>query len=337
MMKTVEERLDTFLDKPAAWAGWLGALLLLLPHSKYLTCPGAYVAGPLTVGLHLMGWAALLATAWALYHNALQWRARIAGALSMSVAALLLVMLVGVPVRAAVWTDPAYMMLLAAGFSAAGVGLWRAQWWSRWLAMGLAMAGLVAFVLNGMAVPFLHTWMGWLCVALAAGSALVLVNVSGSAMAEQFELGSSAPTMWQRSEQAVAWLRRAMVLNTMALPMLFVFAWEQPAIQALPWVQALAALFGVALGAGLFLAGRGAIVGLGLMVASGAAAMGLLGVLSVVTGGSGAVVASVPAGVLFYYGVFWLPATISAVVALGQLLPDLVERVAPSNTSPFDR
>lgn len=195
------------------------------------------------------------------------------------------------------------------------IGLIVRRGWGRWLALGLAGAGLGTGLIN--AINFWpvtgaldHDHLAWSIDACrhewayqisAFGSALIAIAMIAA------RTSFTANATWSSGEPVMRALRISLIASFCAIPMLLIYAWMQPvAAETQPWAVVLA----ITLAVGSVLAVRGRLAGALLLVAGG---IGLAG-----TTAATYLLAS-DRWIALYYVVFWSPAALAAVVS-GALL-----------------
>jgi hypothetical protein len=146
---------------------------------------------------------------------------------------------------------PDQLPFLIAYALATAAGLVARRAWGRWLALGGGLAGVVGFAWMAVrfrGVPSLDSPVLWRTVVLLAGSALVVVAMTGAAMRAHF--GTSPRSLSAVPGVRGGVLRAGTLLALAAVPYLLMFAIEGR--RPLPLVAALL----VGAGAGLVIAGR---------------------------------------------------------------------------------
>ena len=208
------------------------------------------------------------------------------------------------------WHDPRYAAFLSVLLALTLLGIHRRWFFSRGLAMALAVAGIASAGLN------LYWWLAyrephtWLLAAHIAGALLLWANLAGPTMRQAFS--KDASTIWTSHDPLVRSMRWAVVTHFGAIPMLLVYAWMQPIVPS-------TATFAVVLAA--FLSASLALVIARKAIGAIALALGGVGLLvhTTMTFTMAQSLGDSAGSIAVYYTVFWLPAALSALVCAVRL------------------
>ena len=220
----------------------------------------------------------------------------------------------------AAYPSPMFAVLLATATTLGAIGLVRRQMWARWLFLALGAAALGSGGLNAIRFwsvtaevdPRQLAWshllieQAWGFLASTVAGLLIVANLATAGGA--FVAGRSHAA-WTSDATVVRTLRWLTIAALVAVPMLLVYAWIQPIVDATrPTALALAA----ALTVGVTAAVRGRLIGVVIVCLGG------LG-LCAQTVATYLLASPRDHNVALYYAVFWLPAAALAVVAGAQL------------------
>jgi hypothetical protein len=181
---------------------------------------------------------------------------------------------------------------------------------ARWVALGLAVSGIVSGAMNTLTMtafsPQTHCTapVSWTFIVGLLWSATLWMALAGPSMRKAFIGRKAADAVWGSSHRLVRVVRWTALANLVAIPMLLVYTWAQPVVaQTSCWAFSLAILLGV--GTALTLTRK--VVGAMLLSLAG---VGLLGLswATVSMGGCGAL------WITGYYAVFWIPAGLLSLV-----------------------
>ncbi len=173
-------------------------------------------------------------------------------------------------------------------------------------------AGIVSAGLNLVNFALTRHSYSWLLATHIAGCLIIISVLCGDDMRNWFRRGSSR--VWTSKEPMIQSLRMTILSHFAAIPMLLVYAWMQPVVEATaPYAVALAALLSVS----VILASLRKVVGAVGLTIGGVSLLGFgLTTLLLRTGVSQSAWAGQVAA---YYAVFWFPAGICALVCARHL------------------
>ena len=190
--------------------------------------------------------------------------------------------------------------------SVALVGLLDRRTWARWLALGLAGAGLLHATFEVGASWAAADARLWISSLQGGGCLLLMVGLAHPGVRD----GDEPPiheTIWGSGLAEIRWLRAAIVCSIGATPALLAYGWAQPA--SIRMLEGPAILFAASLALGILVTLRGKTVGVVLLGLAGLGLLALAGLL--VAAGTTALDHRIAA----FHGCFWLPAAISNIVA----------------------
>ena len=197
------------------------------------------------------------------------------------------------------------------GLTALGaLGLAFRALWARWLALGLAAAGLLSGLLNSAIVWGVQDCGSagaelWPHFAFSAWSAALLAVLAGPAVRDALLARSKHAEVWGAQHRLMRVLRPTLVASLVAIPMLLVYAWVQPVVAAT--VPSAFFLAGV-LGLGVLLTVARKAVGAVLL------SLGGLGLLAQTVATMSLADTALSFGVATYYAAFWAPAALLSIV-----------------------
>ncbi len=208
------------------------------------------------------------------------------------------------------WPETRYAIFLSTLLGLTTAGILRQWFVARWLAMALAVAGILSAGLNVAPWLSLRTSFTWMLATHIAGALVVLANLFGAEMRGSFARGAS--DLWTSREPLLRSVRWTMVTHFVAVPMLLVYGWVQPIVPGTSTIAvALAAVLAMSLA---LVAARKAAGAIGLALGG----VGLLVHTGTVVLASHALADPNPA-IGLYYAVFWLPAGLAALVCAFRL------------------
>lgn len=208
------------------------------------------------------------------------------------------------------WPDRRYAIFLASLLGLTCLGLVRQWFVARWLAMALAVAGILSAGLN------LAPWLSmrgsftWMLATHVAGALIVIGNLFGAEMRATFARGASE--VWVSADPLLRSVRWTVVTHFVAVPMLLVYAWMQPIV---PGTATIAIVLAAVLALSLALVvARKAVGAIGLALGG----VGLLVHTATIVVAAQELAA--PNGTIgLYYAVFWLPAGLAALLCAFRL------------------
>lgn len=290
------------------------ALALALPvavavFAHHLGATMAWV-GPFELAISATLGACVLGTIVAVASRAPRVSIAIAAFLLLANTALLLAMAAGVRLVPVPPPDARFAIVFSAATLVGIAGLVTRRAWALWLGVAFGAAGIASGGLNAhnfwsisaTPLPDHMPWYldvcreTWSFFVIALGGALIVINLVAARTA--FPVRGA----WAASAAVMRGLRATVLASFAAVPMLLVYAWEQPLVhQTRGTALALAAVLTVALVTAL----RGRVIGALLLVVGGLG----LAAQTIVT------LALAPAPrMALYYVVFWTPAALAAVV-----------------------
>ena len=213
------------------------------------------------------------------------------------------------------YSDDRYALFLASLLLLTAVGLQLRWFVIRWLAIALAVAGIMSAgfgLVRWYSEQGAHTWALALHIA---GALLVVANLQGDEVRAHFE--KHASPMWSSPDPVIRSIRWTILAFFAAILMLLVYAWMQPVVPATAGsALVLAAFFSVSIALAIsrrVLGALGLVLGgVGLWVQTGVTV-------------SGAYELSPQAGeISLYYAAFWLPAGLAALVCGVQMTGPLL-------------
>jgi hypothetical protein len=279
---------------------------------------GALYSGWLAGGLGAGSWAGafewgftggILAAAvlgsWAIVTRRLGLRVWLGAGLMAAMFSLVVLEAVGVQLfEVRPWHDARYSIFLASLLGLTTVGLVRRWFLGRWLAMALAVGGMVGAAMNLAPWLTLQSGFTWMMAIHIAGALVGLGLIGGKVMREHFE--KDAAELWKSSDPIIRSLRWTLLTHFVAIPMLLVYAWLQPIV---PATQTLSLLLAAGLSAAVALTLARRVLGALLLVAGGVVLLAHTGLTL-----AGAQEVQWGPRIALYYAVFWIPAALAALV-----------------------
>lgn len=199
------------------------------------------------------------------------------------------------------FTDWRHLAFMATVTTLTAAGLTLRLVWSRWLGLALGIGGAVSAGLNAAWALPTNGAFTWLHLCGFFGGALIVANLSAPALRESFYDRSEHAEIWRSPDPLIKILRRALLANLVAIPMLLIYTWVQPVVPATA---------NTALGLALLL-----IIGSALVMARKVAgalllSLGGLGLLAQTCITAWLAHQAGPEALFIgaYYVVFWLPA-----------------------------
>jgi hypothetical protein len=293
---------------------WLPALVLVLTGAALLAMPPD---DPGLVGrLHAIFAVFLLAHAVAATvaaaRGAVGARVAIAVSLLTGGAALSVAWLAGLRPPGLVtihdWRQAAISLATAV---VAAAGLVPRFAWARWMALAMAVCGMLTCGLN--LAGFLLASGGWwawgraLLISLS-WAALLGATLAGPAVRDAF-LARRGGEVWASPHRVVTSVRWAILANVVAIPMLLVYAWTQPVV---PATVLTAQILAVLLLVGVVLSAARKVVGALVLVLGG---FGMLAQTAATIWLAHRGASATDATITYYYAVFWTPAAVLSLVA----------------------
>lgn len=293
---------------------WMLALALALPvalamFAYHLSATTAWV-GTFEVTITAALCACVLATIVAVARRASRVSIVIAALLLLAHGGLLIAMAAGVRLVPGPTPDLRFAAVFGAATIAGVVGLAMRRSWACGLCIAFGAAGILSGGLNAAnfwnssAVPMpdhMQLYVDlchetWAFFVIATGGATIVINLVAARAAFPVRGAWAAPAPMMRG------LRATVLASFAAVPMLLVYAWEQPHVHDMRGTAVvLAALLVLALVAAL----RGRVIGAVLLVVGG------VGLATQTI----AILALTPSrDIALYYAAFWTPAALASLV-----------------------
>jgi len=200
-------------------------------------------------------------------------------------------------------------VMFSLGIAVAAYGLFRRRVWARWVAWAGGGIGVLSQGLNGVGTltdPSMFTWAHALALACCG---LLLAGLTGSEVRQAFDEADHTDSVWRTQDTLINRLRWTVLANLAAIPMLMIYAWNQPVV---PETKLTAIVLAVSLTTGVVLTVCRKVAGALLITVGGACLLGQTAVTLVLATGDYATT------IAAYYACFWIPAGLmSAATGLG--------------------